>query len=200
MKHRFLLFSLFLALAQLSVFADNRGRERVSASHLSPSALQQGGAAREGVLKHSPKRLAAQAESGTVQIPTIWGAMIYANSWQDESVTATYGIYAYGPTVSGPYLYAAPVKVDNDIYANGSGAYYNGRLHFFTNNVDRMYQEWDYKTWQRKRFEYVLSSSLMATDADYDEVTGQVYGCFYNPSTSAYDFAAVEYSLSLIHI
>ena len=88
MKHRFLLFSLFLALAQLSVFADNRGRERVSASHLSPSALQQGGAAREGVLKHSPKRLAAQAESGTVQIPTIWGAMIYANSWQDESVTA----------------------------------------------------------------------------------------------------------------
>ena len=194
MKHRFLLFSLFLALAQLSVFADNRGRERVSASHLSSSALQQGGAAREGVLKHSTKRLAAQAESDTVQIPTIWGAMIYANSWQDESVTATYGIYAYGPTVSGPYLYASPVKVDNDIYANGSGAYYNGRLHFFTNNVDRMYQEWDYKTWQRKRFEYVLSSSLMATDADYDEVTGQVYGCFYNPSTSAYDFAAVEYS------
>ena len=86
MKHRFLLFSLFLALAQLSVFADNRGRERVSASHLSPSALQQRGAAREGVLKHSPKRLAAQAESGTVQIPTIWGAMIYANSWQDESL------------------------------------------------------------------------------------------------------------------
>lgn len=181
MKNRLLLFSLFLALAHLSGFADSRGRERVSASHLSPSALPQSGAVSGSALRRAPKPLAAQAESGTVQIPTIWGAMIYANSWQDESVTATYGIYAYGPTVSGPYLYASPVKVDNDIYANGSGAYYNGKLHFFTNNVDRMYQEWNYKTWQRKRFEYVLSSSLMATDADYDEVTGQVYGCFYNP-------------------
>ena len=58
------------------------------------------------------------------------------------------------------------------------------------------YQEWDINTWQPLRQVEDNSKRLLATDTDYDVITGLSYGCYFNPQADAYEFAAVDYATS----
>lgn len=123
----------------------------------------------------------------------LWGNVIYARSWEPEDVEPAYGVYAYCPEVGSNYVYARPVAVDDKLRANGSGTFYDGVYHFMLYDIWSYYQEWDTAKWIQLREVEDNSKAFNATDTDYDVVTGLSYGCYYNPATDSYEFAAVDY-------
>ena len=123
----------------------------------------------------------------------LWGNVIYARSWEPEDVEPAYGVYAYTPEAGSNYVYARPVAVDDKLRANGSGTFYDGVYHFMLYDIWSYYQEWDTAKWIQIREVEDNSKIFNATDTDYDVITGLSYGCYYNPATDSYEFAAVDY-------
>lgn len=124
----------------------------------------------------------------------VWGNVIYARTWEPEDAVPRYGMCSYDLSPAGNYLYADRLVADADMRANGSGVIYNGILHTMLYDVDMYYQEWNVADWTRIRRVKVLSKDLLATDTDYDVVTGLSYGCYFDPSTQGHVFAAVDYA------
>lgn len=152
------------------------------------------------VLAHrkSPRQLPAKAAAARSESEglTLWGDVIYARSWEPEDALPQYGVFAYNLGEAGNYLYATPVMVDDQLRANGSGTFYDGVYHFMLYDIWSYYQEWDINTWQPLRQVEDNSKRLLATDTDYDVITGLSYGCYFNPQADAYEFAAVDYATS----
>ena len=184
-------------------FADASDVRRVRADQ----RVQRIGAAGNGMLQKEQGNVLAKRQHAATEPQTsrsaarmaevtgteIWGNVIYARSWEPEDVLPEYGVYAYTPEAGSNYVYARPVAIDDKLRANGSGTFYDGTYHFMIYDIWSYYEEWDITSWRQVREVEDNSKTFNATDTDYDVVTGLSYGCYYNPATDSYEFAAVDY-------
>ncbi len=131
--------------------------------------------------------LSANGDEGV----TIWGNVLYARSWGEYEQYFGFKAYNYKP--SG--LTIEQVCHDEYLFANGSGAFYNGKFHMISRNWTMLYCEYDMNTWEQLSQELHATkfAKLVATDCDYDPMTGLTYGCFWNDETKEYEFASVDY-------
>lgn len=129
---------------------------------------------------------------------TLWGNVVYSRAWGESGETPMFNAYSYS-TEQG--LKVSTIASDKYMFANGSGAFYDGKFHMVSKGfTSYLYCEYDVATWAvtRKEFSATAFHKICATDCDYDPVTGLTYGCFWNPDTGEYEFASVDYE-SLTH-
>lgn len=129
---------------------------------------------------------------------TLWGNVVYSRAWGEEGETPMFNAYRYS-TENG--LEVSTIASDEYMFANGSGAFYDGKFHMVSKGYPTfLYCEYDVATWRvtRKEFSATGFQKICATDCDYDPVTGLTYGCFWNPDTEEYEFASVDYE-SMTH-
>lgn len=123
---------------------------------------------------------------------TVWGNVVYARSWGDDGEIP--GFNAYNYSASG--LNVSQIVQDQWIFANGSGAFYDGKFRFISKGYTTyLYAVYDVSTWTQTYQEMSPTKfhKLVASDCDYDPITGLTYGCFWNPDIKEYEFAAVDY-------
>ncbi len=123
----------------------------------------------------------------------IYGTVVYSEAWPGSQ--ARFGVYEL-PTNTVPQQLEA-IYLDNKMYANG-GAVYAAGEYIVTNYV--VYEStsivplsyiYDASTWELKgRVDGDLTS--MATDMAYDEITEQIYGCFYSADGSQMSFGVLD--------
>lgn len=141
----------------------------------------------QAVVEDAPRQLQSNVEG-----LQIWGNVVYLLPWDDTGQDP--GLYQY--TLSDSKLSMKPVYKDQWIFANGSGAFYDGKFHMISKGYSSfLYCSYDMDTWTQLYREESSTKfqKLVASDCDYDPVTGLTYGCFWNPDTQAYEFASVDY-------
>lgn len=124
---------------------------------------------------------------------TLWGNAIYSRAWGESGETPMFNAYSYSAENG---LSISTVAADKYMFANGSGAFYDGRFHMVSKGYTTyLYCEYDVVSWTINHQEMSLTkfTKLVATDCDYDPVTGLTYGCFWNPDKQEYEFASVDY-------
>lgn len=123
---------------------------------------------------------------------TLWGNVVYARSWGDDGELPGFSAYNYSSSGLG----VSQVVQDEWIFANGSGAFYDGKFRFISKGYTTyLYAVYDVSTWTQtyQEMSTVKFQKLVASDCDYDPITGLTYGCFWNPDTQEYEFASVDY-------
>ena len=126
---------------------------------------------------------------------TLWGNVIYASNWE----ASAYGIYSFqaaqNPTI-------ASVATSSLMSATGGGVFIDNEYHFVSvnriggNNLDiRSY------TWDIDKNEYLTHyentscpSNMMALSTALDPTSGVVYGCYYTPDRTAFEFGTADYT------
>lgn len=124
---------------------------------------------------------------------TLWGNVIYSRAWGEDGETPMFNSYSFSAENG---LEVSKIASDKYMFANGSGAFYDGRFHMVSKGYTTfLYCEYDVASWTVTRQEKSLTkfTKLVATDCDYDPVTGLTYGCFWNPEKKEYEFASVDY-------
>lgn len=130
---------------------------------------------------------------------TIYGNVIYARSWGENDQVLGFKSYNYNGDVG---LSAEQLINDMYLFANGSGSFYDGKFHFVSKGYSEyLYGEFTYPGWEMIKNEISLTKfqKLVATDCDYDPVTGLTYGCYWNPDIQNYEFAWVDYETEEHH-
>jgi len=128
---------------------------------------------------------------------TIWGNILYARSWEMSAEVPGFKAYNYTPNS----FTSSQLITDSYLFANGSGAFYGGKFHMISKGSKSfLYCEYNVNPWRQTYREESTTKfqKLVATDCDYDPITGLTYGCFWNPDIQNYEFASVDYE-SLTH-
>lgn len=134
----------------------------------------------------APTRLNA-AQGG----PTIYGSMIYSDTWNISSTN--YGVYSFTPTNP---LEFSMVKASSSLNANAGGVYIDGKFYFVSyfevsGTIFPYYNIFDATTWDLLSSTKVDMTSV-ATDLTYDPVGEKIYGCFINSSGNGYVFGRMS--------
>lgn len=118
---------------------------------------------------------------------TIWGSLVYADSWDDiadEGGTYPYGFYSFKATQNiSPSILS---DTDEYLYINGGGTVYDKKFHgveyetsaWFGTTV--YYVEYDTKTWTQTAIEVLDDMSLVAAAVAHDPVTNKNYAICYD--------------------
>lgn len=118
---------------------------------------------------------------------TLWGSMVYADSWDDiadEGGSYPYGFYSFKATQNiSPTLLS---DTDNYLYINGGGTVYDNKFRgvqyetsvWFGTTV--YYVEYDTKTWEQTALDVLEDMSLVAAAVAHDPVSGNNYAICYD--------------------
>lgn len=130
-------------------------------------------------------------KAGYAEGVTLWANPIYARSWGE--MEQYFGMKSY--TYANGKITAKQLHHDMYQWANGSGAYYDGKFHMVSRSYTYLYCEYLVDGWELLSNEIHDTKflGLVATDCDYDPATGLTYGCFWNPTLRTYEFASVDY-------
>lgn len=130
-------------------------------------------------------------KAGYAEGVTLWANPIYARSWGE--MEQYFGMKSY--TYANGSISSTQLHHDMYQWANGSGAYYDGKFHMVSRSYTYLYCEYRVEGWELLHNEIDATKflGLVATDCDYDPTTGLTYGCFWNPTLKTYEFASVDY-------
>jgi hypothetical protein len=115
--------------------------------------------------------------------------LLYSDLWDDDDYQ--YGVYDF--TTPGTISFAAKY-INTSSPQNGGGFFANDKYYFTSYVADDWGYDYDVttyvvntNTWKVTE-EYSQSLTSMATDMDYDPVTGLAFGCFYSSSGRAWGY------------
>lgn len=151
------------------------------------------GAVKTLVSRNMPETTAA---TGNGYSPTIYGIVIYDNTWTTSTLAR--GVYSFQGSSTGDNTIAAEV-VDNNIFNAASGYGYNGTYSFMgTGNGSYSFYNYNVEDWTKASSVEQWSSTSVGLDLTYDPTTGKVYGVFPNAGYGAdhYVFGSVDYTKS----
>ncbi len=134
---------------------------------------------------------------------TIWGNVIFADSWASLEVPPV-GMYSFTATES-PTL--TPMAVTDFNSATGGGVYYDGTFKYVNNfrlyglNFVTIYS-YDTETWQQNAEPISIEGdmSMVASANTYDPVNGKAYGCYYTKDGAGIHIAEVDYDAQTVKV
>lgn len=114
-------------------------------------------------------------------LPRIYAGIYQSDSW----ATPQRGIYQFKPESTISFTKLSPQEDEPTLAPLGGAAVYDGKLHgvYYTYNEGYVFEyvEYDTRSWQRTRTEFVQYNNLAATsNVSLDPTTGKVWGQFYN--------------------
>ena len=148
-------------------------------------------------IKRLPK---AQGKSLTVDAskPTLYGSIIYSDSWANLDTEPPYGVYSFQPT--SPISFSE-ICIHPNLYINGGGCYSDHRLHYrlwaFSDDYSTFYNyyvvlntdDWSYAQ------DPILTNvdETIAFDMTYDPIGKTLYSIAWGPYDSGKcDFCRVD--------
>lgn len=138
----------------------------------------------------------ASAAANSSYVPTIYGIVIYDNTW--TSATRARGVYSFQGSPSGCNTITAELT-DNSIFNAASGYGYNGSYGFVgTANGSYNYFQYNVEDWTQTASVEQWSGTSIGLDLTYDPTTSKVYGVFPNSSYGAdhYILGSIDYTKS----
>lgn len=147
---------------------------------------------RESSKLRSVKPLNPPHKVASAEAPTLYGCMIYNNSW--EEYAEEFGVYSFPAAANTSFT---PVETNLWLRANGGGVYVNGvfycvRYIVYDNEISaKHFLSFDTESWERDIFQSVEVTSI-ALDMTYDPVSQKVFGCFYNANMDGYVFGTIS--------
>lgn len=148
-------------------------------------------------IKQLPK---AQGKSLTVDAskPTLYGSIIYSDSWANLDTEPPYGVYSFQPT--SPISFSE-ICIHPNLYINGGGCYSDHRLHYrlwaFSDDYSTFYNY--YVVLNTDDWSYAQNPILtnvdetIAFDMTYDPIGKTLYSIAWGPYDSGKcDFCRVD--------
>lgn len=136
-----------------------------------------------------------QAASTTGYVPTIYGTVLYDNTW--TAATKARGVYSF-PASAQNFSMNAEVT-DNNIFNATSGYGTDGFYHFIgSKESSNCYFQYDTENWTEIKESEIWSKVYLGVDMTYDPTTQKVYGAFPNSSYGAdhLEFGTIDFSRS----
>lgn len=151
--------------------------------------------ARRLVRKPRPVATVKRADGTSI---IFWGNVIGQSSWNNlDPSDYPFGVYQFR---GADPMTLDTLAMDENLDANGSGAFYDGAFHFISyQTVDGVgtlaqYFEYSTTTWKMTRSANIDDLGMIGISTAYDPETGNVYGTFYDSDMANFNFGYVNYT------
>lgn len=141
--------------------------------------------------RSSHQRERRNASSGRM----LWANVNYSATWDGEMKT---GLYAMNTV---PPITFSPLAIDNDYIGLRGNGIQDGRWYFMTADlstisagyIDAFLIGVDVATWERVSRVAVTNYSLLAICTTQEQLSGKIYGEFYNQELSGAEWGIIDY-------